>query len=199
MFRSLSFHSRCPSKLYHKLIVMRTSLCRCRTSVDFSAPVSPSTSCSSLRRCPPPPPVVEVLDYVADGVRYRGREPGVVEYLPIMETGRRSPYGDLGLGLEQPCSAGEQHVQGDGGAAGVPLDLEIYVIFLMYFMISDNLCHTKNLYSMMYFLLRFLFMCDIFMFVELLNNIFLLIIYFNLIKLSYNIFVHTCIYFYSHR
>jgi hypothetical protein len=52
---------------------------------------------------------------------------------------------------------------------------------------------------MMYFLLRFLFMCDIFMFVELLNNIFLLIIYFNLIKLSYNIFVHTCIYFYSHR
>jgi hypothetical protein len=86
MFRSLSFHSRCPSKLYHKLIVMRTSLCRCRTSVDFSAPVSPSTSCSSLRRCPPPPPVVEVLDYVADGVRYRGREPGVVEYLPIMET-----------------------------------------------------------------------------------------------------------------
>jgi hypothetical protein len=41
--------------------------------------------------------------------------------------GRRSPYGDLRF--NQPHSTGEQHVQGDGGAAEVPVDLEIYIIF----------------------------------------------------------------------
>jgi hypothetical protein len=55
---------------------------------------------------------------------------------------------------------------------------EIYIIFLMY--LTDdmryNLCHTKNLYSMMYFLLRFLSMHNTFMFVKLSNNIFLLFI-----------------------
>jgi hypothetical protein len=56
--------------------------------------------------------------------------------------------------------------------------LEIYIIFL-YILLHDighDLCHTKNLYSMMCFLLHFLSIRDTFMFVELSNNIFPLFI-----------------------
>jgi hypothetical protein len=43
-------------------------------------------------------------------------------------------------------------------------------------------------------------LCDIFMFSESLNNTFplFIIMYFNLVKLSYNTFMCTCVYFCSH-
>ncbi len=73
---------------------------------------------------------------------------------------------------------------------------------VFYSMISDrhDLCHTKNLYSIMYFLLHFLFMHDTFMFVQLSNNTFLLFIitYFNLVKLCYNIFTCMCVSIFAH-
>jgi hypothetical protein len=65
-------------------------------------------------------------------------------------------------------------------------------------MISDrhDLCHTKNLYSMMYFLLWFLSMHNIFIFVELSNNIFYLFInnVFQSCKIILEYFSRVCLF-----
>jgi hypothetical protein len=58
----------------------------------------------------------------------------------------------------------------------------------------------KNLYLMMYFLLCFLFMHDIFMLLnyQIIHFLYLLTMYFNLVKLSYNIYARTLLFLLAH-